>query len=239
MYDRFFEEMEIDSETGLKNCNGKNFRFATMPYIGNCYVDAHPRILFVGMDIGQDEMFLINKENGTNHKLLQDFEMRQSAFCGSSLSEKNPHIAGTYAAALYFLRDMNDVSSNAAKIILDSCKPFQAALKHLYGLPEDVLEYISLTNFYKFVGEGQKGRSNRIGRIFYKECYELLQKEVDIFDPEIVVLQSVGFRYGNLAEMLAKEGRKIFIAPHPSYRGSRVLKEYLQALTPSPFELIV
>lgn len=57
MYRDFFEDMKIDSKTGI--VIGNNLRFTGFPYIGRNYVTAPIKLLFVPLDTGKDECFKI------------------------------------------------------------------------------------------------------------------------------------------------------------------------------------
>ena len=69
LYRDFFEDMKIDSKTGI--VMGTNLRFTGFPYIGSNYVTAPIKILFVPLDTGKDECF---KEN-TYHSFKDRLEL--------------------------------------------------------------------------------------------------------------------------------------------------------------------
>lgn len=91
-YQRFFEELGIDPESGVLEI-APTKKFATFPYIGSSYFGAKRKILFVGMDIGRDE----------TPGRIQSFEERNATIeCDTHF---NKHIAGTYNTALYLLKE--------------------------------------------------------------------------------------------------------------------------------------
>ena len=223
IYQDFYKKMNIDSSTGLMSHKGKEYQFVTMPHIGSRYVDANIKILFIGMDMGMKET-----EN------IQDFEERRGSVVGNGFTDLNPHIAGTYATALYFLRGTNDSLEKVAQELLESDKPIQTALKQMPGLPIDLLEYVALTNFYKFITAGSTKRSTASGRKMPDQCHELLVKEIKLLDPEIVIMQGTNFRNFAITKTLQEMGKKVFIAYHPSYRGEKALAKYLGKMVPNP-----
>lgn len=184
LYDVFFEEMHIDKASGL--LDSKDKRFATMPYVGKNYSTSKKRILFVGTDIGEDE------ENKSD--TYQNFAERDDSVYATQLSKKNPHIAGTYVTALNFLKEYYNWG-NYWKLI-DKEWTCQRALKSITDLPTDVLSYISLTNYYKFVTLNRiDERSGDKDRSFNNADIEkqLFLDEIKIFNPNIVFFQSVTF----------------------------------------------
>lgn len=159
LYQGFWKDMGVDSDTKLMHRNGSH-RFASDPYIGTKYADAKLKVLFVGRDIGMDDGFY-------------NFDARHKSVTGLALNKKNPHIAGTYVTALYFLREAYSWQS-AIKEIMDSGMAWQSALKHIKNLPEDVLDYVALTNLYKFVLTGSDKMSVTHNMRFDPECRNLM-----------------------------------------------------------------
>ena len=98
-YRELFERYGIDEQTGqLEYCPCR--KFATYPYIGSQYGEA-AKILIVGLDIGEDE----TPERPGQPGWFQSFEERRAAIEDKELRKHNPHIAGTYFTALFFLKD--------------------------------------------------------------------------------------------------------------------------------------
>ena len=58
LFHKFFEDMKIDEKTGIVKDTNK--RFSGYPYIGEKYVEAPIKILFIPLDTGVDEL---KKEN--------------------------------------------------------------------------------------------------------------------------------------------------------------------------------
>jgi hypothetical protein len=225
LYDVFFEEMHIDKASGL--LEGKNKRFATMPYIGSNYLNAKKKILFVGLDIGQDEFYEENR--------FQTFDERNNSVNGPKLSEKNPHIAGTYGTALYFLKDIYNWSESWD--ILYSQNQFFKQVLEVYGnlLPNEVLSYVSLINYYKFVTKDRYNRAGAMDRVFLNQTVELdlLVKEINLLNPDILIFQSLTLRNDFLIKQL-KDKMELYIGFHPSCFGryiyKRIPSEYIKHL---------
>ncbi len=208
VYEQFFKDLDIDQSTGL--VRNQNKRFATMPYVGENYEEARRKILFVGMDIGKDETHAANT--------YQDFNERRSNVCGDY--SFNPHIAGTYSAALHFLKDTYNWQS-----VWDNVNQYATSqqatktMKHKEG--ENPLKYIALTNFYKFVTFGRRKRAGDNDRQYLLNTKELEEnlflQEVQIFNPDIIVFQT---KHPNwyIVNQLKNQGWVVYVGPHPSYR---------------------
>ena len=189
-YLNFFHEQRIDLKTGIwmNAPHNRELRFACMPHIGSKYGlgvsnrgGRLPRILFVGQDIGCDDGKLLSfKEREINNINLQKL---------------NPHIAGTYIAILkifkheypeaYSLIDnmRGNINTTAVKVNADE-------------LPQDLLDYVVLTNFYKFVtvgrGKEKKEMKDDMDRQYFrikKKILDLFRKEILVFKPDIVWFQ--------------------------------------------------
>ena len=93
-YKNFFKKFEINSTTGILK-NFSNIKFITMPYIGSKFEVSKTKVLFVGMDVGKDE----------TPDRYQDLAERNSNI--EYNAGFNPHIAGTYASALFLLKEEN------------------------------------------------------------------------------------------------------------------------------------
>ena len=210
-YQELFKKFEINEKTGCFK-DIPQIKFPTFPYIGSKYGDSK-KILIVGLDIGSDE-----KIGG-----IQSFEERRKAIEDKPVSKHNPHIAGTYFTALFFLKDSLNWQEywNKLKNIF-SC---QKALQNQEKLPaSNPLSYIALTNYYKFVSIDRKNRTGGENRIYQDKNSELnfFIEEVKIFNPDIIVFQSNSFKYKKrLLKKSLYTGKSIYIGPHPAYRGKR------------------
>ncbi|MBU1246045.1 MAG: hypothetical protein ABIJ20_02875 [Nanoarchaeota archaeon] len=210
-YQDLFKKFDIDKKTGCLK-NSPRIKFPTFPYVGSNYGNSK-KILIVGLDIGSDE-----KIGG-----IQSFEERRQAIEEKPVSKHNPHIAGTYFTAIFFLKDDLNLQNywNNLKNIL-SC---QKALQYQEKLPPiNPLSYIALTNYYKFVSINRKKRTGGENRIHQDQKIELnfFIEEVKIFNPNIIVFQSNSFKYKKfLLKRLLDMGKSIYIGPHPAYRGKR------------------
>lgn len=219
LYDILFSEIGIDKTTGI--LPDGNTRFATMPFIGKKYSTAKKKILFIGMDIGEDESKETNK--------FQSFGDREDAV----LSSNNPHIAGTYGTALYLLMEEYDWSNSWS--LIDNDMTFQQSRKTFKNIQQDVLSHISLTNFYKFVTiDRVKERSGDKDRKYKNALAEkkLFIEEVKALKPDIIIFQSVNFHGLDLIPEIKNYGIEVYVAPHPSNRqkGGRIPKNYLSKM---------
>lgn len=222
LYDQFFQDLEIDTTTGLVGNQSK--RFATMPYVGDQYEHANKKILFVGMDIGKDEYQTKNT--------YQDFNERKSNVCAES--GFNPHIAGTYAAALNFLKD-NYGWEKTWNEINKYPTAQQATRTPKHDMGQNPLSYVALTNYYKFVNVERANRSGDWDRKYLvnaKETEEdFFMKEVEVFNPDVIVFQSKHPKW-NIIEKLKNLNKEIYVGPHPSYRekGGRKPDVYVEKI---------
>ena len=177
-----------------------------MPHIGPKYGEATTKILFVGLDIGKDEVWSI-----------QTFSDRCASLCSWP---SNAHMFGTYMEALYFLRPAEWT------VVMERCRDLtnQRALEYISKEYPSVLElgnYFALTNYYKFVTEGKSKRSGGENRQDYDIAAltdEILQKEIEILKPDIIWFQ--GRRLSpEKYQKLADQGYIVYVAYHPSVRG--------------------
>jgi len=217
-YQELFKRFEIDEKTGCFK-NIPNIKFPTFPYIGSKYGETK-KILIVGLDIGSDE-----KIGG-----IQSFEERRKAIEDKPVSKHNPHIAGTYFTALFFLKDSLNMEDYWNKIKNTfSC---QKALQNQENLiSSNPLSYIAFTNYYKFVSINRKNRTGGKNRIYLNKKIEIdfFIEEVKIFNPEIIIFQSNYFKYKrSLLKRLLDMGNSIYIGPHPAYRGKREPEYFIQ-----------
>ena len=110
-YGQFFKDMcidmRIDKKSGKfirnKHLDPDKKKFATYPYVGSKYGNNGnaEKILFVGLDIGKGHW---------KQGHIQHFSKRREGIEEKPFHCHNPHIAGTYMTALYFLKDKFDWS---------------------------------------------------------------------------------------------------------------------------------
>ena len=210
LYGKFFRDFGINKKTGLTG-EFPDKRFACYPYIGSNYGKS-TKILIVSLDIGSDE-------DGEN---LISFQKRNSSIEKKDLHNHNPHIAGTYFTALYFLKKELGWENNWNKTKnFQTCQKILKEQKEL--LPEEnPLSYISLTNFHKFVTVNRTDRAGSQDRKHFKKEIELgfFIDEVKIFSPDIIICQSTEFENNKeKKETLWETDKRVFVGPHPSYRG--------------------
>jgi hypothetical protein len=215
IYNIFFEKMNIDNKTG-KVYNTKK-RFATKIAIGENYQNCKKKILFVSFDIGRDEKFVDKGED-----TFQDFDERRDSVCSSNL-DKNPHMAGVYGTALYFLKDYYGWEESWS--LLENQNQFfrEALISNSNNLPKEVLSYISLVNFYNFVTIGRIDRTGGDDRSFLDQEKEiqLLIDTIKIITPDIIIVQSRSMRnyFVNKIKPNTNNNIEIFIGVHPSIFG--------------------
>ena len=213
MYSRFFREMGINPETGCLGLDPKR-KFATYPYISSKYGEAK-KILFVGLDIGKDPV----------HGCIQSFSDRRVSIEDKSISAHNQHIAGTYMATLYFLKQEKSWNSHWKKIT-DTNLTCQRVLKESHNLLplENPLSYCALTNYYKFVTKCRKKRNGSQDRKHLDHDLEigLFNEELEAFAPDIVIFQGQDFVQEPAVKQdvlgLKRKGVHFFVGPHPSAR---------------------
>ena len=220
-YQEFFNKFKINKRTGrLKN--NEKLKFPTFPYVGSRY-GKDKKFLIVGLDVGSDEDIGV-----------KSFEKRQKDIEEKLLSKHNPHIAGTYFLALFFLKENLGWQEYWNKLkYVSSCKK---ALQRQEKLPKlNPLSYIALTNYYKFVSEKRKNKTGGENRVHLNKEFEtnFFVNEIKIFNPDIIIFQSLSFNNDLvLLNKLSKLKIPIYIGPHPSYRGKRqpnyFIKKYTQ-----------
>lgn len=219
-------DMRIDKKSGKfrnEHLDLHKKKFATYPYIGSKYGNSGntEKILFVGLDIGKGRW-----EGG-----IQTFSERRRGIEDTDFCLHNPHIAGTYMAALYFLKDKFGWNAQWKKILstrLTCQKVLRSDQKELLPSKDPLqysknpLSYCALTNYYKFMTEGVKKMRAPENREWLCQDKEkrLFLNEVDIFDPDIVIFQGKGFL--KAAKDLKSEGkvREIYVGYHPAAPGS-------------------
>ncbi|MFY7936697.1 MAG: hypothetical protein ACOVOQ_04925 [Flavobacterium sp.] len=216
-YKNFFKEFEINTTTGILK-NFPNIKFITMPFIGSKFEVSKTKILFVGMDVGKDE----------TPNRYQDLAERNSNI--ENNTGFNPHIAGTYASALFLLKEENEWKDIWEKFI--SYPTYSQATKFQnHKNEENPLSFISLTNIHKFVTINRQNRSGDENRKFLKREIEesLLLKEIAILKPNIILFQGK-LPSNSIVERIKEEKIRIILAYHPAYRkkGGRNPKIYTE-----------
>lgn len=228
LYDRDFlshdfRGIHFNKNTGLDE--GESLRFGGYPYVGSMYETSRLKILFVGLDIGKDELW-IEKGDNTYHK----FDSRRKSISKTSFtnvpnSQKkyhpyNPHIAGTYALSLALLNELYGWQSSWNLLSTESSKICWKSIQEKKGdLPTEVLDYVSLVNIHKFVNFDRKRRSGNANRKWLDRNFEIqfLIKEIAIFAPDIIVFQGCSHALtSEQRKSLAANGVLIISGRHPS-----------------------
>lgn len=212
LYNNFFEENLIHPISGV--VANLNKRFATKIAIGDNYLKSDRKLLFISLDIGIDEF--------QNENKFQSYQERKVRALNEDLSNKNPHMAGVYGTALYFLKDQNNWN-NEWKIFADTNKFFRESINHnANSLPKNVLSYISLINFYSFVTIGRQERTGNNDRFFMNEKSEikLLINIINTISPDVIIVQSKSLKYHfNYIINEIDNKIEIYIGYHPSVFG--------------------
>ena len=238
LYHNFFKQMNINSNTGI--IEGTTHRFATKMAVGENYENAKSKILFISLDIGKDELFAQN-----TYQRLAD---RRATVCEiGNLQNKNAHMAGVYGAALYFLKDQYGWQ-NSWNILKDSEQQFASILKsQANNLPQDVLSYISLVNFYNFVTVGRDSRTGDKDRNIINDELEsqLLINIINVTKPNVIIVQSKTLS-NYLKEVIIphiSSNTKIYVTYHPSVIGRliqyRIPKNYIKDILDNEIKNIV
>lgn len=219
MYNSFFEELGIDTRTGLTKDSSK--RFATKAAIGNNYNNAKKKILFISLDMGKDELFV---EQGID--TYQNYEERSDSVCDENLTNKNPHMAGVYGTALYFLKD-EYCWQREWELLAESNLFFrEAIIKNHKTLPNSVLSHIALINFYSFVTKGRNERLGNTDRKFIdgQKELQLISDTINILKPDVVVVQSPTIRnyFQNIIKPKLTYKSEIYCGFHPSILGKNI-----------------
>ena len=230
-YGRFFKRLGINKKTGdfLSGRWQGKIKFSTYPFVGSAYgKDKRKNVLFIGLDVGRDEH---NAKNGAAQdqaeKGILGFEYKRDKVERSD--KHNPHIYGLLIGTLYLLRDhyfssedewKNFMKGATYKKLADSFNDSHKAV--------NLLSYVSLTNFYKYVSIGRESRVGGADRrnIFTNEEWDLLKDEIKIFDPRLIVFQSTEFaKEDSWLKLFVDEVRKenskriMYVSAHPSYQG--------------------
>lgn len=208
LYDQFFKDMGVDPQTGI--VKGTSKRFTGYPYIGRNYCNAPIRILFIPYDCGKDECL--------NGNTFHSFESREGIFPDGMLDFK-PHIAGTYASALYILKNVMNLQ-HSWESLWNMREKFKTAkaIKECYSdLPKDLMSYIAYENRYRFVTIGRCGRSGGEDRVWINAAREsqMLVDEISALYPDVIVFQ--GKRgIDNCCILELKKKYKVIVMDHPS-----------------------
>ncbi len=213
-YQKCFEKLGISEESPRDKKTG--FKFHTYPYIGSKYTESKKKILFIGLSVGDEKenndehIFSFEKRNGDIETYKPNVADREK----SNLGGHNPHIAGTYFLALYYLREVMGWESYWDDLkTLGTC---QDILKNYQEkLPEkNPLAYVALTNYVKTTADDKSGMKHKERWINEKAEEELLINEIKIFNPEVVLFQSADFKKkSNLLKEISKE---YYVGYHPS-----------------------
>lgn len=193
-------------------------RFSGFPYIGCKYENAKKKILFVGLDIGIDEL----REEDTFHDLNSRREVIAGSVQGCTTLGYNDHISGTYITSLFLLqneylwgnawKELNNIKDSTSKSTINSLRN---------SLPLEVLDYVALTNVHKFVSLCRgcdinkkkpecfsescleehkiKNRSGSNNRKWYNKNEEInmLLDEINILQPDLVYFQGSAAKLPN------------------------------------------
>lgn len=220
-YQEFLNQNKGISDKG--KVRGKNKRFASYPFIGENYGKTK-KVLFVGMDIGKDE-----RDN------IISLEERREDIQNLYIGSFNHHIAGTYFSALYYLKD----ELGLTKYWKESSKQDKFSASILNNVENrkadrffpdheniNVLSYVALTNYYKFVTVDRENRSGDKDRVYVFEPAieeKLLFDEVSILKPEVILFQGLEFnksKYQHVIEEL-KAKALVYVGCHPAVRDNR------------------
>lgn len=213
LYSDFFKELNIDNISGI--VNGTNKRFATKVGIGENYFSAKKKILFISLDIGKDEYFSENR--------YQNYQERRENALYYSVEGRNPHMAGVYGVAIYFLKDYFGWE-DCWKTIESSKLYFrETLLQNKDTIPNNVLSNIALINFYNFVTIGRSERTGSDDRVFIDKIKELalLSEIINELKPDVIVVQSKSLKtyFKNNIKQKLNYNPDIFISFHPSVFG--------------------
>lgn len=208
LYDDFFTDMNIDKKTGI--VHNTNLRFSGYPYIGRNYDNAPIKILFIPYDCGEDEC--------RNENTFHTFESREDIFPDGML-DFNAHIAGTYATALYILKDVMNLQ-HSWEALWNMREKFKTAkaIKECYSdLPKDLMSYIAYENRFRFVTIGRCERSGDKDRVWINAAREsqMLVDEICALSPDVIVFHGKqGIDNCRVPEL--KEKYKVVVMDHPS-----------------------
>jgi hypothetical protein len=200
-------------------------RFATYPYIGSNY-GKNKKILFIGLDIGQDE--------GEKNNSILSFNEKRNRLEKELVKKYNAHISGLMMTTIYLLKDKNKEYSvfwNNVK----SEKSMQSAIKKWGNFNNNPVTLTTFTNIYKYVKIGRKKRQNGKDRKFIKKDLELelLIDEINILQPDYIILQTKSEnerkRFSKIIPRISKQ-TKVYFIPHPSWWVTRNPQKYIKYL---------
>ncbi len=216
---RFFRHMGIDPRTGIPDRH-QSKRFACHPYVGSRYGEDR-RILFIGLDIGEDP----------GH--LQSFETRRERIEGKRLSDLNPHIAGTWVVALAMLPpkygwdEIADFELTCQKILRENPESRWKA---------NPMSFVGLTNFYKWTTIDRRGRTGGSDRehLSHEIERQFLLDEIHCYQPQVVIFQGAGFRKRRHLDFVRRVSRtvEVKVLRHPAMRGKRRPRDMVKELWP-------
>jgi len=213
-------------------------RFSGFPYIGSKFSEAKKKILFVGLDIGIDEL----REKNTFHSLDSRKLCIAGSLSGCTSLGYNDHFSGTYAMALYILQNEYSWTKNWEIFKTMKNNTFKKVIdEHKSDLPFDVLDYVAFTNIHKFVtvcrgcdlsdskikpkcwneycDNKEVNRSGGSNRKWYNknEEIQLLLDEIEILIPDIIYFQGKesASKINDKLEYINSKS-EIWIADHPS-----------------------
>lgn len=216
IYSDFYNKVGINPESGVPE--GVDKRFIGDPYLGTLYSTAKKRILYVGLDQGQDEG-------------LHDFESKRKKISPTANGETmipsrkafNPHFYGIYAMSLRLLYKEYGWNVLWKKFSEDKTRTACEAISYTHEiLPVDLLDYIAFTNVHKFVTINRINRSGSQDRQWNDDIqkeYELhlLEQEIRVLKPDFVIFQGVKFK-DVLSSLRIDNGIRRIIMYHPSCR---------------------
>ena len=203
-HDDFFRLLNVDPATGW--VTKQYLKFASYPHVGSRYGDMK-RLMFVGMDIGSD----------TTPGEIHSYDNRRSDIEEALVHRPNPHMSGTYITAMHFLAEG---CSEWQRWLADANSDLvpQRLLNDTNRVPSrNPLSYIAFTNYYKFL-LFHNGTKVQLERGLEEQ---FLKEEARLLAPDIIVLQSAGFR--RLESLLndLSQIADVFVGNHPSVRGEK------------------
>jgi hypothetical protein len=136
---------------------------------------------------------------------------------------------------MYYLQD--ELSLQDYWQELKNFSSCQRAIKSNKVPDVNPLSYVALSNYFKFVYEKRKNRSGGRNRKHLDKYFEIdfFIKEVQIFDPDIIIFQSKVFIepcYKKLLSDIKQQNREIYIGPHPSWRRRKEPEYFLEQIKP-------
>lgn len=241
-YKILLEELDIKDNGILGKISNPRYkdqklRFSGFPYIGSKYSIAKKKIIFVGLDIGEDECRVDNT--------FHDFNSRRKCIAGSeegcTTLGYNDHISGTYTMALFLLQKYYSWEDSWNNVLSFQDITSKTVINRLQNsLPTEVLDYISLTNIHKFVSLcrgcnvdkdrpkcwtqrclDEKKKVTRTGgdnRKWYnkQEEIKMFVDEIKILEPDLVFFQGSAAKLNDVIIAEINSFCDICIAYHPS-----------------------